>query len=208
MSGIFRKSVLQPGPGSKADDCDAGAAEGSASSAPLAAFMAELAREFPNFRIVPKDESPLSKAIDVALKILTLGGQRHYMTHYHTVIGDTLYVPTGWTHTDDVDCVITLRHERIHLRQRRRYTLPGMAFLYFIPFFPLGLAYGRARIEWEAYTETLRATAELKGMDAAHSPALRRRIVQQFTGPAYGWMWPFRAVVERWFDEALHDLEE
>ena len=164
MSGIFPKSE----------------------SAPLAAFMAELAREFPNFRIVPKDESPLSRAIDVALKILTLGGQRHYMTHYHTVIGDTLYVPAGWTGTDDVDCVITLRHERIHLRQRRRYTLPGMAFLYFIPFFPLGLAYGRARIEWEAYTETLRATAELKGMDAAHSPALRRRIVQQFTGPAYG----------------------
>ena len=81
-----------------------------------------------------------------------------------------------------------------------------MAFLYFVPFFPLGLAYGRARIEWEAYTETLRATAELKGMDAAQSPALRARIVRQFTGPAYGWMWPFRSVVERWFDEALRDI--
>jgi hypothetical protein len=174
---------------------------------PLTGFLAELTREFPRFRIVPKDESPLSRAIDVALKILTLGGQRQYMTHYHTVIGDTLYVPTGWTGTDDVDCVITLRHERVHLRQRRRYTLPGMAFLYFIPFLPLGLAYGRARIEWEAYTETVRATAELKGMGAARSPALRARIVRQFTGPAYGWMWPFRSVVERWFDEALRDLE-
>jgi len=81
-----------------------------------------------------------------------------------------------------------------------------MALLYLLPFFPLGLAYGRARLEWEAYTETLRATAELRGLAAAQDPRLRERIVSRFVGPAYGWMWPFRRQVERWYDAVLEEL--
>lgn len=169
----------------------------------LEAFLAEMRREFPRFCVIRKSESPLSKAIDVALKIITFGGQRAYLTRYYTVIGDRLYVPPGWDDVDPIDAVITLRHERIHLRQRRRYTMAGMTVLYLLLPFPVGLAYGRARIEWEAYTETLRATYELRGEKALRSPALRERIVSQFTGPAYGWMWPFRRVVERWYDEAV-----
>ena len=42
-----------------------------------------------------------------------------------------------------------------------------MAFVYLVPFFPLFLAWGRARLEWEAYVETIRATAEVRGLDAA-----------------------------------------
>jgi hypothetical protein len=30
--------------------------------------------------------------------------------------------------------------------------------------------------------------------------------VDQFTSAAYGWMWPFRAQVERWYDTALAEL--
>jgi hypothetical protein len=172
----------------------------------LEAFLSELRAEFPAFRVVRKSESTFSKAIDVALRMITFGGQRSYLTRYYTVIGDTLYVPSGWDDVDPVDAVITLRHERIHLRQRRRYTLPGMAALYLLVPFPLGLAWFRARIEWEAYTETLRATLELRGEAALRSEALRERIVTQFTSPAYGWMWPFRRTVERWYDEAVEIL--
>jgi hypothetical protein len=106
----------------------------------------------------------------------------------------------------DIDRVILLRHERVHLRQRRRYGAFGMTFLYLVPFFPLGLAYGRARIEWEAYEETLRATAELLGLDAARSSQLRAHIVQRFIGPDYGWMWPFERSVQAWYDQALANL--
>lgn len=169
------------------------------------AFLEEIRAEFPRFRIVRKRESAFSKAIDIALRLLTLGAQREYMSRYHTVIGNTLYVPEAWDETPDLSKVITLRHERIHLRQRRRYGDIGMTFLYLIPFFPLGLAYGRARIEWEAYTETIRATADYRGIEAAR--ALRDYIVAQFTSGAYGWMWPFRSTVERWFDEALALIE-
>jgi hypothetical protein len=105
-----------------------------------------------------------------------------------------------------LDHVILLRHERVHLRQRRRYGGALMTFLYLVPFLPLGLAYGRARIEWEAYTETLRATAELRGPEALQSADLREQIVRRFTGPDYGWMWPFRSMVEGWYDRVVREL--
>jgi hypothetical protein len=169
-------------------------------------FTATICDEFPAFRIVPKHGHWPSRAIDLALRCLTLGGQRSYLTRYHTVIGNTLFVPPTWNAMSDVERVILLRHERVHLRQRRRYGAPLLAFLYLVPFFPLGLAYSRARIEWEAYEETLRATAELLGLDAARSDALRRQIVGRFTGADYGWMWPFERSVQAWYDRALADL--
>ncbi len=172
----------------------------------LAQFIEEIKREFPRFRIVEKTKSRLNRVIDVCLKFITFYGQSGYMTEYHTVLGYTLYVPGDWEQISDIDRVITLRHERVHLRQRRRYTMLGMALLYLLPFFPLGLAYGRARIEWEAYCETLRAVREFRGPQALRSPALRSRIVKQFTSPAYGWMWPFRKTVERWYDQAVQRL--
>ncbi len=171
-------------------------------------MVAEMQREFPRFRIVPKRDDRLSHVIDRALKIVTLGGQNEYLTHYHTVLGNTLYVPEGWDRIPDERRVVTLRHELVHLRQNRRYGFPLFAFLYLVPFFPLGLAYGRARIEWEAYEETVRATAELLGREEAESPALRERIVSQFTSAAYGWMWPFPRSVHRWYDEALAKIRE
>ncbi|MGC4088875.1 MAG: hypothetical protein QM756_13435 [Polyangiaceae bacterium] len=172
-----------------------------------ARFMRELELEFPAFRVVYKRQSALCRLIHGALLLITLGGQRQFISGYYTVIGDTLYVPDAWDELPPVDRVILLRHERVHLRQRRRYGTLGMALLYLLPFFPLGLAYGRARIEWEAYTETLRATAELLGREALHSRALRERIVQRFTGPDYGWMWPFRRRVEAWYDAALAEID-
>ncbi len=169
-------------------------------------FIETIRAEFPTFRIVPKRGHWPSRAIDLALKAVTLGGQRHYLTHYHTVIGNTLFVPPPWDGMSDLDRVILLRHERVHLRQRRRYGGLLMTALYLLPIFPLGLAYGRARIEWEAYEETLRATAELLGVEAARSPRLRAHIVARFTGPEYGWMWPFERTVQAWYDRTLATL--
>jgi hypothetical protein len=171
------------------------------------AFVAEIKREFPEFRIVPKRTSRLSHLIDWLLKVITFGAQREFITRYHTVLFGTLYVPDQWENTPDLARLVTLCHERVHLRQRRRYGDVVMTFLYLVPFFPLGLAYGRARIEWEAYTETIRATAEHFGLNEARSPRLREHIVRQFTSGAYGWMWPFAKSIHRWYDRALADVE-
>jgi hypothetical protein len=170
----------------------------------LERILAELRTEFPRFRILKKRTSLLQRAIHVALVVITLGGQRVYLTHYHTVLFGSLWVPDAWDAMSDDDKYILLRHERIHLRQRARMGDLVMAFVYLVPFFPLFLAYGRARIEWEAYIETLRATAEVFGPDAAE--ALREHIKQRFVGPEYGWMWPFPATIDRWFDEAMANI--
>ncbi len=169
-----------------------------------ARFLDEIRGEFPSFRIRYKRESLLQRAIHVALAIVTLGGQRVYLTRYHTVFFGTLWVPEAWDGMSDAEQYILLRHERIHLRQRRRMGDAWMTFVYLVPFFPLFFAWGRARIEWEAYVETIRATAEVLGIDAATQ--LRPRIVARFTGPEYGWMWPFPRTINRWFDEALADV--
>jgi hypothetical protein len=167
------------------------------------AFVAEIQAEFPGFAIKKKRTSRLQRAIHVALAVITFGGQRVYLTRYHTVLFGTLWVPDSWDAMSDDDRYILLRHERVHLRQRKRLGDVGMTFVYLVPFFPLFLAYGRARLEWEAYVETIRATVEVRGADAAEG--LREHIVDRFTGPEYGWMWPFPNTVRRWFDEALAD---
>lgn len=169
-------------------------------------LLAELVQEFPAFCIVPKRGNRFSQAIDLALKVITLGAQRRYMTQYHTVIGYTLYVPPVWDDMSDVARVILLRHERVHLRQRRRYGFLLFAFLYLVPILPLGLAYGRARLEWEAYQETLRATVELRGFAALEDGRLQDEIVRRFVGGDYGWMWPFPAQIRAWIDSWLQEL--
>jgi hypothetical protein len=167
-------------------------------------LLAEIRTEFPSFEIRPKQRDALQRAIGVALALITLGGQRRYLTHYHTVLFGKLYVPASWDRMGDEARYILLRHERVHLQQRRRMGDVAMAFVYLVPILPLFLAWGRARIEWEAYVETIRATAEVHGIQAARE--LEEEIVSRFTGPDYGWMWPFPRTVRRWFAEALSSL--
>jgi hypothetical protein len=170
-------------------------------------LLEELHEEFPKFAVVDKRQSSLATWIHWALLALTLGKQNRFISDYHTVIGDTLLVCDHWQQMADRDRVILLRHERVHLRQRRRWTFGGMAFIYLLPWFPIGLAYGRARLEWEAYVETLRATAELYGLEAAQSRSLRSHIIDRFTGPDYVWMWPFPKQLQNWYDAALTHIE-
>lgn len=169
------------------------------------ALIAEIVREFPSFRIAPKRGDALQRAIDVGLRVVTLGGMRTYLTRYHTVLFGVLWVPDTWSGMGDLDRYVLLRHERVHLRQRRRMGDLLMGFVYLVPFFPLGLAYGRARIEWEAYEETLLATAEVHGLAEAY--ALKGWLFARFRGPDYGFMWPFRASLERWFAASMARVE-
>ena len=170
------------------------------------ALLEEIHAEFPSFAIRYKRESRLQRAIHAALAVVTVGAMRTYATHYHTVLFGVLWVPDSWDEMSDIDRVILLRHERVHLRQRRRMGDVAMAFVYLVPYFPLFLAYGRARIEWEAYRETISATAELRGLAAAR--ALKPMLVRRFVGPDYGWMWPFPRTIERWFDDELASLPQ
>jgi hypothetical protein len=169
-------------------------------------LLQEMRDEFPDFAIRTKRSSRLQRAIAGALAVVTLGGQRHYLSRYHTVMFGKLYVPDAWEPMDDDARYVLLRHERVHLRQRRRMGDFAMAVVYLLPILPLFLAWGRARIEWEAYEETIRATAEVHGLDAAR--ALEDEIVRRYVGPDYGWMWPFAGSVRRWFARVIEELAD
>jgi hypothetical protein len=169
-------------------------------------LLEEIRGEFPDFVVLAKRTSAPQRAIALFLATVTFGGQRHYMTRYHTLLFGRLYVPDAWESMGDLDRYVLLRHERVHLRQAARMGNVRMAVAYLLPILPLFLAWGRARIEWEAYEETIRATAEVYGID--HARALEAEIVRRYVGPDYGWMWPFPRVVRRWFHEVIQSLEE
>lgn len=168
-------------------------------------LVAELQREFPRFRVIAKRDSRLQRAIHRALVILTFGGMRGYLDDYVTTIGARVYVCSDWESRADGDRWATMRHEAVHLRQFRRWTVPGMALLYLLVPLPAGLAYFRMRFERAAYEETIRCNAELYGVGYVRGE-LREHVLAQFTGPSYGWMWPFRRSLERWYDAQVAAL--
>jgi len=171
-------------------------------------LVEDLRAEFPRFRIIRKDQSRFQRAIHYALVAITFGGMRRYLDTFQTTIGSTVYVTSDWDDWEPDRRYVTLRHEAIHLRQFRKYTLPGMALLYVLLPVPMGLAWFRAQFEKEAYAESIRAAAEVYGPDYPRSTAYRQHIIDQFVGPSYGWMWPFRSSLERWYDRVLATLDK
>lgn len=164
----------------------------------LDAFVAELASRARPVRIVPKASAWHQRVVDRFLRVVSFGGQDRYLSEYVTTLGHTIYVPSGWGAREPGSCLAVLRHEVVHVEQFERYGWLGMALLYGLFPLPVGLAYGRARLELEAYRVTIEATAEIDGREAAQSDRLRASIVERFTGPDYLWMWPFRASVDGW----------
>jgi len=87
----------------------------------------------------------------------------------------------------------------VHMRQAKNIGFALFAFLYIFAWFPLGLARCRAKFEMEAYAESMAVHHEY-GRDILNKD-YKEWMISHFTGAAYGWMWPFRGDVERWFVE-------
>ncbi len=171
-------------------------------------LLGEIEREFPRFQIIPKDEAPSQKLIHLSLWLLTFGAMNSYLSGYHTTIGQKVYVAPSWKTLPPESQYQVLRHELVHIRQFRKYTFFGMAFLYLLVPFPFGLSFFRAKFEKEGYEESIRAAAEIHGIEYVASRSFRDNVIQQFTSSAYGWMWPFPKRLSRWYDCILKELEE
>lgn len=130
-----------------------------------------------------------------------------FMVLYATTIGNVVWVPDSWGSWSDTQKLVLLRHERIHMRQRRRLGSVLYTLMYLCWPLPAFLSWGRARLEWEAYSEGLKALSELKGTAALHDPRLKERHVAYFTTSAYAWMWPFPRQVSKWYDDLVKMLE-
>src|SRR5262245_6532322 len=130
------------------------------------------AQRLPPVRVVQKRAFWHQRAAAIALWLVTFGGQRTYLTRYVTTLGHTIYVPDDFSDWPAAHALAVLRHEAVHVAQFERWGWIGMILIYGLLPLPMGLAYGRARLEWEAYVETLRAVAELEGLEAARSERL------------------------------------
>lgn len=168
-------------------------------------LLVEIKKEFSDFDVVVKTDSILMKVIDVCLRILTLNRMNKFMTRFITTLGNTVYVPADWEQHSLVGKVEILRHERIHMRQAKKYGKFLFSFLYLMVPLPGGLAYFRKKFEMEAYEESLTTLHKYLGIKA-FTPALKEFYVSQFVSANYFWMWPFRKNVEAWYDDVVKKI--
>jgi hypothetical protein len=167
----------------------------------------EIGKEFQKFEIIKKDSSKLMKAINLFLVIMSFGTNRNFMKNFVTTIGQKVYVPNGWDKWVDEAKIGVLRHERVHMRQSKRLTPILYSIIYLFLPVPFFFAYGRAKLEWEAYTESIKTRAELCGIDSARDKEYRDKLIKNFTGPSYLFMFPFKKTLNKWYDKVLSEIE-
>lgn len=170
-------------------------------------LISSLQLRFPKFRLIHKGQSRSQRIVDRLLRIFTFGQMTTYLTDYHTTFGSKVYVLDRWDQMPAAKRYETLCHEAAHIEQFERYTFLGMVLFYVLLPFPLGLAYFRAQMEKSAYAESMRARAKLMGVAALADNRYRESIVRQFTGPEYGWMWPFPRRINEWYDSIQKQIE-
>jgi hypothetical protein len=152
----------------------------------LSGLIDEMRAEFPDFKLVPKDESKFMKF----LAVVTKPWCPDFMTSYATAVGATVYHPRDWS---DWSMYEVLRHERIHIRDHKKWKLLySLSYLFTLPV----VVTMRAFWEFRAYCETLKVAWERRGKprDAFGNPVVYRDIewaVSQFTGAGYLFMFPF-----------------
>lgn len=171
------------------------------------AFWILVVKEFPDAKIVFKDESRLMSAIDIFLRFITLGLFKNFLQGFITTIGHTVYVPRDWMESDDTRKIVVIRHERVHMRQEKKYGRIWYKFLYLFAL-PAVFTY-RAKFEREAYEETFRAYGELEGPDVLNPYSLDiDKYIRHFTGPNYFFMWPRKRRVKAWLYDTMNRVRE
>lgn len=161
----------------------------------------ETLEEFPSFKMVRKSDSAFCIVIGFFLLLITLGKNDSFMDSYTTTIGTTVYTPLSWNSMSEARKSIILRHERVHMRQKRKYGMFFFSVLYLFVPLPFLFSYFRMKFEMEAYEETIRAQKEYYGQEFLLIPSVRDAMIRRFTGPDYFWTWILRSSVEKWYDE-------
>lgn len=172
----------------------------------LSAITRAIKKEFPDFEIKKKSDSTFMKVLDFLLKVVTFGQMKKFMTGFITTMGVTVYVHERWDKIPESARVAVLRHERVHMRQAKKYGRFVFSFLYLLIPLPLFFAYYRSKFEMEAYAESMKAVAEDNGMATLMSPVYRKAMISHFTSAQYGWMWVRRSRIEKWYDQTVAQL--
>jgi hypothetical protein len=120
---------------------------------------------------------------------------------FTTTIGMNIYLSPEWDYFTPESRLSLLRHEREHLKQFNKYGLVLTSLIYL--FFPLPtiFALGRTYFEKAGYDESIRALVEYHNPSDDMKVWWKEWYIEEFTGPSYFWMFPFRSVVEKWFEK-------
>lgn len=122
--------------------------------------------------------------------------------NFTTTIGKSIFVPDDWDQFTDLQKLSTLTHEMVHVKQYKRFTLPGFLFLYLLVFLPIGLSFFRYLFEREAYLIGFKKILEYKS-DPITKATLIKSGTENMVGKNYGFAWPFAKYVKGWFEKNL-----
>lgn len=170
-------------------------------------LLSETHREFPNFKIIKKSESKFMRLLDKVLRTISFGKIDNFMENFTTTIGMTMYVTDHWDLASSATKYSTLEHERIHLRQSKKYGSVLFSMLYLLFPLPIGFAWFRTKFEMEAYEVTLRNIHRSYGK-SVFNEELKRLFVGYFTGPSYMWMWLGEKRISDWYDKTVSKILE
>lgn len=168
-------------------------------------LLVEIKNEFCDFEIIKKSQSNLMKCLNIGLKIITLGFAKEFMNNFITTINNKVYVPDSWDSCSLATKAITLRHERIHMRQIRKFGKIKFSLGYLLFPLPLIFASFRMKMEKEGYEESIKAYYEYYG-PKFFTQTLRQEIISNFTTAKYFWMWPWKKSIEDWYDDVIKNI--
>lgn len=162
---------------------------------------------YPGSKIRTKDHW-FPKMLNVLLLIITFGQYKGFLTDYVTHIGKTMWVPVFWNDfwTPQSKYGIIMHEFMGHGYQSKKYTpfFYGIAYL-FLPFF-IGLAYCRYRFERQAYALSMAVAYYQYGdLRLGH---IKSFVLQQLTGGAYLFAWPFKSAVMNYLNEQEKKIKE
>lgn len=167
---------------------------------------ADIRQEFPDFHVVNKSSSVLMNVIDIVLKIITFWQMNEFMTSFITTMGSTVYTPVEWDVYEVTARMEILRHERVHMRQARKYGRVLFSLMYAGLPLPTVFAYWRKKFEQEAYEVSLAAMQEYYGDAMLQDEGVRSRMITHFTSAEYFWTWPWKRSIAEWYDTTVAKL--
>ena len=97
------------------------------------------------------------------MRLLGLFLPSRFMSDYWTTIGHTIYVPTrfdnspAWISGEWAEQEVVIDHEYVHVEQVERWGLPIQILMVLCFPLPIFFAWGRWRIEREAYLVNIKA---------------------------------------------------
>lgn len=169
---------------------------------PYDLLLVEIRKDYPKFKLIPKKDSGFMKFLHVCLLIITFGQMKTFMEKFTTTIGYTVYTPELWERWNDPRRMLILRHEAVHMKQRKEKGSFWFSLSYLLLPVPCVWAYFRMKYEMEAYEVSIQAKWEYFGT-RGFNPEAREAMIKRFTGPSYFWTWPWRKRIERWYDELV-----